>query len=243
MSNQAELPPGFGFIWSVDDLETNYPDRIEPRYNTMSTTSIANDRVKPYWLPPNHRDHYKIKREGNLYRWDTEGSKRVPQFSRKTLSLYSTASVFIQARQDNFLVIDQDCRERDVVELDCGWSQLGFNHHMSSGLSEARFYGRDHPYLAAPANGSTWMPQVVPATYNRPIAGPRRCEVLPPLTGGLCGRLAIILALVAFSADVASVERVIANGFRLGRWLEQDVPVGIGSRLLTQIAQFFRCSC
>lgn len=219
------MPWDFSFLWSIDDLETVYPDNVPPE--KIPLAGRTNSRAS-YWLPPNKRSHYKNKRSGKVYRW-FKGKSTLMENKRKPFVGYSTASVFIQARQSNFLVFEGDCRDKNIADVECGWSQLTFKHHGSSGLSEAEFFGKYKDHLCAPSNGS-WMPQVVPATYDPPTRGPRKYEGKPISSGGLCGRIAIIFALAAFSTEPERVEDVIVSCFGLGFWTPHLSPIGIGSK-------------
>jgi hypothetical protein len=76
--------------------------------------------------------------------------------------------------------------------------------------------GGEYSELAAPADGSSWMPQVLPHVYNYDNSPNRR-----PLSGepgGLCGNLSLLIGMEAFSADVNNAEAVVSECFGLNEW-------------------------
>ncbi|KAI9744379.1 MAG: hypothetical protein M1818_001908 [Claussenomyces sp. TS43310] len=225
-SRESEAPPfpdDFGFLWSINPVETAFPDAI-PRYGLAKAAKNEN---AAYWFPPNRKGDLKFSGKETIYQWRTRGKAEVFCGHRDTLEPYSVASVFIQALQDNFLAVEVDCVKHDVKKRDMGWSQIKFNHLNGNraGLSEVVFRG-DRFTLAVPADGSSWMPQVVPAVYNRAIKGPKRFNGPLYSYHGLCGKLALIVSMAAFSAPEDSAEDVVARCFRDQHWLPHEFKHG-----------------
>jgi hypothetical protein len=82
--------------------------------------------------------------------------------------------------------------------------------------------------LFAPADNRTWMPQVLPEVYNYDSKSPRAKEYKGP-SGGLCGRLSVLIGMAAFSAEEEDAENIVQTCFGWQRWVEHDAEIGIGS--------------
>jgi len=162
------------------------------------------------------------RQKGNLYRWRAGVSQLLEDYRRPEKS-YQVASVFFQAKQDNFLAVFKDCTKCDIADEIPGWTQIGFHHH-SGYMSEVDIAG-ERDLLAAPANGSTWMPQVIPEVYNYDKNPALR---FTGQSGGLCGKLSLLIAMAAFSAEVRNAENVVATCFGLGIWRKHQFEIGIG---------------
>lgn len=219
MSTQRTIPEEFGFLWSIDEVKAK-----EERKLMVSGKELRNDYAA-YNFPPRKEDRFKRKK-GKLYRWRKGVSTQVEMSEdmRKKWK-YSTASVFFQPRQDNFLALRKDCTQQKLNkddDLATGWCQIGF-HHLEGNLSQVDYVGQFRG-LAARGGGSTWMPQILPTVYECFL---KRNE---DLTGGLCGHLAILMGMAAFSTDAGSSEQVIIKCFKMGQWRSHDQEIGIGRK-------------
>lgn len=214
------LPDNFGFLWSIDALQAIYDDKHPKRMLPISSKN-GNDIAK-VWFPPNVREMF-TRRNGNLYRWRKWGSEIV--ISPRPEKKVEVASVFFQARLDNFVGVFKDCTRHDIAKEDFGWSHLAF-HHNHGRISEVDLAG-EKDVLAAPANGSSWMPQVLPEVYNYPIRDPSKS--FAGEYGGLCGKLSLLIAMAAFSASEQHAEVVVAKCFQFGEWTKHQFETGIGS--------------
>jgi hypothetical protein len=214
-----EEPENLGFLYTIDALEATYDEKHPPRFHTVSSKG-SND-VAHLWFPPNRAKMFK-RHKGNIYRWRAEKSLWLEGY-RRPEKHFEVASVFFQARQDNFLAVSKDCTKCDIADEIPGWTQIGF-HHNSRYMSEVDIVG-ERDLLAAPADGSSWMPQVVPEVYNydkNPEVG------FTGEPGGLCGKLSLLIAMAAFSAEVHYAENVVATCFRFGIWKRHQFEIGIG---------------
>lgn len=229
-----EEPENFGFLYSIDALETIYDERHQPRILCIGG-SKGNDNAK-LWFPPIRKQQFN-RRPGHLYRWpgEEESEKIEGDKRRENLKKFQVASVFFQAKQDNFLAVFKDCTKHDIADEDYGWSQIWF-HHRSGFMSDVDI-GGEKPLLAAPADESSWMPQVVPEVYNYDTKSPSAQFRGQP--GGLCGRLSLLIAMAAFSAPVQCAEDVVAKCFGYKTWEPHSYTTGIG-RMSNLVS--FECS-
>jgi hypothetical protein len=216
-----ELPEDFGFLWSIDPLVATYDEKYPRRY--LGVGSSKGNDVARLWFPPN-RAKMITRRTGNLYRWSMGESQLVDDMPRPEKKV-EVASVFFQAKQDNFVATLKDCTQHNIVDEDVGWSYIGFRHN-SGNLSEVDV-GGERFLLAAPADGSSWMPQVLPKVYNYDTKSPSARE-FRGAPGGLCGRLSLLIAMAAFSAEVNHAEAVVSHCFGVGEWRKHQFATGIG---------------
>ena len=222
-TSTGEEPENLGFLYSIDALETSYDDKHPTRILSIGG-SKGND-IARLWFPPIRKYQFK-RRPGHIYRWpgEEESEKLEGDKRPENLKKFHVASVFFQAKQDNFLAVFKDCARHDIANEDFGWSQIGFHHH--SGLSEVDIGGERH-LLAAPAKGSSWMPQVIPEVYNYDTKSPSAT----PFTGqhgGLCGKLSLLIAMAAFSAPVHEAEDIVSKCFGYKTWEKHSFETGIG---------------
>jgi hypothetical protein len=215
-----EEPGNLGFLYTIDALEAIY-DEKHPSRNVIFGGTKGNSDIYHLWFPPNRAKMFK-RQKGNVYRWRAGHSQLLEGYRRPEKNFH-VASVFFQAKQNNFLAVFKDCTKSDIADETPGWTQIGFHHH-SGYMSEVDLFG-ERDQLAAPANGSTWMPQVVPEVYNYDKNPALRFTGEP---GGLCGKLSLLIAMAAFSAEVRNAENVVATCFGLGIWRKHQFEIGIG---------------
>jgi hypothetical protein len=218
VSTEVE-PQNLGFLYTIDALDVAYDDK-HPERMLMLGGKTGND-VAHFWFPPNRAKMFK-RRNGNLYRWRAEETQLVEDIQRPEKKV-EVASVFFQVRTDNFLAVFKDCAKYNISEEDIGWSQVGF-HHNPGLVSEVDLAGQ-YDQLAASADGSSWLPQVIPGVYNydRNPAAKRVGK-----SGGLCGRLSLLIAMAAFSAEESFAENVVSKCFRHGVWKKHQFETGVG---------------
>jgi hypothetical protein len=220
-----EEPENFGFLYQIDALETIYDERHQPRILKVGG-SKGND-IARLWFPPTRTSQFK-RRAGNIYRWpgEEESEKLEGDQRPENLRKFQVASVFFQAKQDNFLAVFKDCVKHDIAGEDFGWSQIGF-HHRPGFMSDVDI-GGEKDLLAAPADDSPWMPQVVPEVYNYDTKSPSAGFTGRP--GGLCGRLSLLIAMAAFSAPVSHAENIVSKCFGYKTWEPHTFRTGIGRK-------------
>jgi hypothetical protein len=229
-----EEPDNLGFLYSIDALETIYDDKHPRRILSVGGTK-GND-IARLWFPPVRAKQFK-RYPGHIYRWPgVEQSEMLEGYPRPEKK-FQVASVFFQAKQDNFLAVFKDCAKYDIADEDYGWSQIGFHHHPGF-LSEVDI-GGERDLLAAPANGSSWMPQVLPEVYNYDTKSPSAKSTGQP--GGLCGKLSLLIAMAAFSAPVNQAEAIVRQYFGFKAWDEHKFPNGRMSHTISfESSHFFR---
>jgi hypothetical protein len=230
--NPASTPPSgdaqpdyLGFLYQIDALETIYDHTHQPRI--LSVAERKGNDIARLWFPPVYANQFS-RRAGNLYRWLGDGDAELVEDDERPekLERFQVASVFFQARQDNFLAVLKDCTKKDIGNEPHGWCQISFHHQ--PGLMSMVDIGGDRFMLAAPANGCSWMPQVLPEVYNYDTRNPRLGKPPGP-PGGLCGRLSLLIAMAAFSAPVTHAETVVSQYFRGNTWTRHPFEIGIGS--------------
>jgi hypothetical protein len=226
-----EEPENLGFLYTIDALEATYDEKHPPRILTIGG-SKGND-IAHLWFPPNRAKMFK-RQKGNMYRWRVGQSQLLDGYRRPEKS-FEVASVFFQAQQDNFLAVFKDCTKCEIHEETHGWAQIGFHH---SGYMSEVDIGGERDTLAAPANGSTWMPQVVPEVYNYDKNPEFPC---PGESGGLCGKLSLLIAMAAFSAGVRNAENVVSTCFGLGIWRKHQFETGIGRMSAHAYSENYNC--
>lgn len=228
-----EEPENLGFLYTIDALEAIYDERHRERIHTLSGGKGHND-VAHYWFPPNRAKMFKRHR-GNVYRWRV-GESQLLEGYRRPEKNFDVASVFFQASQDNFLAVAKDCTKCDIADETPGWTQIGF-HHLPRYMSEVDIVG-ERDQLAAPADGSSWMPQVVPEVYNFDRNPEGR---FTGVSGGLCGKLSLLIAMAAFSAEVRNAESVVSRCFGLGIWRKHQFDMGIGRMSDLAYSENYNC--
>lgn len=211
----SPFPPNLGFLWSIDEVTPKVVRQFRIKGDNWKDDSAT------YCFPPHKKDDFTRQRKGDIFRWREGNSERTEISKGQLEKPYGVASIFFQPRQDNFLALNKDCMRQDLKKdgPGSGWCQIGFRHNGE--LSEVDFVG-EREGLAYPAKESTLMPQVLPSVYD---CFERKGE---PLRGGLCGKLAILIGLAAFSASSSTSELVVQKCFKMGKWLPHRGETGIG---------------
>jgi hypothetical protein len=211
-------PNNLSFLWKIQPIDTDA--EAPPRYHGVGSGK-GNDVFKIKF--PQNRHKFFTRRNGNVFRWLNGVSYLLEDPPRlKDKERLEIASVFFLPRLDNFVVSIRDCTREDISEGDVGWAQIMFNK-VAPGLSYVEPAAAANFHLLAPADGTTWMPQVLPAVYNypsdRPYDGP---------SGGLCGKLSVLIGMAAFSADEAHAEEVVQSSFGWQQWVASHTQIGVG---------------
>jgi hypothetical protein len=211
-------PDNLSFLWKIQAIDTD--SDAPPRYLPVGAGK-GNDCFKIRF--PQNRAKYFTRQPGNLYRWSNGESELIENPPRlKEKDRYQVASVFFLPQQDNFVVSLRDCTREDIAEGELGWAQIMFNN-LSPGLSYVEPAAGSKFTLYAPADNTTWMPQVLPEVYNCP-----RAQVYDGPPGGLCGRLSVLIGMAAFSAEETRAEAVVQTCFGWQRWTKHRTDIGIG---------------
>jgi hypothetical protein len=227
------LPSKFSFFFQVSELSLN-----------QSYTPGA-DGLLGYWLPPNNREAFVIK-YGPLYYWEDGVVTRylpagtTPTYIKNTMQdieEYSTASAFIQQQTGRMLAVPLNVAVSDLRLSTHGWMSVGFHHllpdNSPAGSAGSASYGgihnlscldytADQDRLAAPGS-RTWVDELLPAVYDYQTPAPG----MPlPVSGGLCGKLSLILALLAFSCQEEMTDRVLSYSFGKKVYRPHNCPTG-----------------
>jgi hypothetical protein len=116
------------------------------------------------------------------------------------------------------------------------WQSVGFHHFYSdSSLANATSvtpyggirnlscldFAGGEPRLAAPGNPS-WVDELLPKVYDYQATSTSSL----PVSGGLCGKLALILSLLAFSCHPNYLEGVLYYSFGRGDYRPHNCPTG-----------------
>lgn len=213
-------PENLAFLWSIDTIE---PNEGEARQKYLKVGSSKGSNIAKLWFPPTQRAQFKRLTDGKLYRWCMGESTRCEDDERPG-ARHDVASVFFQPRQDNFVVTQLDCTRYNVAEATSGWGYIKFDH-LADGLSAVDFVAERFG-LAAPAHNCPWMPQVLPRVYDYETS-PYVREYHGP-SGGLCGKLSLLIGMAAFSVEEEYAEEIISSSFGFGSWTKHSHKEGIG---------------
>ncbi|KAI9775431.1 MAG: hypothetical protein M1839_001126 [Geoglossum umbratile] len=228
-----ELPSKFSFFFQVSELSLN------------QTYTPGADGLLGYWVPPNNREAFVI-RYGPLCYWeDGAVSCYLPAGSTPTyiknavpgIEEISTASAFIQQQTGRLLAVPLNVAVSDLRSALHGWMTVGFHHlypdnspagsagsapHVGIHNLSCLDYTADQDRLAAPGS-RTWVDELLPAVYDYQTPAP---NTPLPVSGGLCGKLPLILALLAFSSREEMTDRVLCNSFKRKYYQPHGYPTG-----------------
>ncbi|KAI9765510.1 MAG: hypothetical protein M1840_007336 [Geoglossum simile] len=221
------LPSPISFLFQVSDLRVDYNHHM-PRA----------DGPPGNWLPPDNREPFEIT-YGPLYSWE-DGKVNSLQLPGNTpadiryacgsnMVEHSTASAFFQQQTGKMLTVPFNVAEVNFTSTPYDWRTIGFSHREVrlaapggvGNLSILDFTGEER--LAAP--GSTpWVGELLPTVYDyyrSPTPG-----ATTPVSAGLCGKLCLVLALLAFSCTRDRVDRVLRYSFKRGFYQAHGSPTG-----------------
>lgn len=226
----TNLPDNLEFFWQINAITVN---DCKSRFITLGNDKT--NELAAYWFPPNRKEDFTRSSRSEIFRWKAGNSTVFKDFEK--LEEYSIASVFIQAGQNNFVATDCDCMNENVKDREYGWSQIKFSWTESDnrGLSKVTYPYKsgEHFTLAVPAAGSTWMPQVLPEVYNRPRIGPKAYHGDVSSSSGLCGNLALLVAMAAFSVHESLATEAIVRCFGDHCWRGHRMEHGSQHPLIT----------
>ncbi|MCJ1301003.1 hypothetical protein MMC08_003802 [Hypocenomyce scalaris] len=212
----ATWKPSFLFI--IDsitlDYQSGYPD-VDPENG--------------FWRPPRETQAFNCTSSSGLQRWDGGTVTDFPVNDAHTLTRYSVASVFYQSESGRFLAVPTDCRDQIVDRTGKAWRQVGFEYREDNNISILGCEMSNNYHILAAPGSSTWMPEMLPAIYNRtPMFGPP--EHSDP--GGLAGSLSLLVALTAFAWEPANMAAGINYSFQSPNWRRHGRPIDRGSKLV-----------
>lgn len=183
------------------------------KIDSIRSTSAGADLLNGFWRPPCERSAFETITGSGLHRW-TNGT--LTPCPRNNLPMVSVASVFYQSDTQRFLAMPTDCRVTIMNGAGHGWRQVGFEYRNDNNISILGCeVANSQTVLAAPASSNAWMPQLLPAIYNRTpdLDTPEHDD-----PGGLAGSLALLIALAAYSTEPANMIAGIGHSFQVPVW-------------------------
>ena len=227
----SDLPSQFSFLFQVSELRADYS------YHMPRT-----DGPPGNWLPPNAREDFRI-RYGSIYRW-VDGSVDAVYPAGKTptdirnigIEEYFTASAFIQQQTEKVLAVPFNVAESNFMSSPHDWRTIGF-HHLNpdnpransaalasyGGLRIKSFLDFTGEERLAASGSKAWVGEFLPAVYDYQSPAP---NAPIPVSAGLCGKLPLILALLAFSCKPEMTDSVFCYSFGRGIYRPHRCPTG-----------------
>ncbi|KAI9682461.1 MAG: hypothetical protein M1829_000253 [Trizodia sp. TS-e1964] len=194
--------PQIRFIFRLSEVKC-----IKPSVNSLGD-----------WRPATTTNRFTIT-SSQLYLWQDGITSRI--YEQDQLALYGryhTFTVFVDRLPQSLLAVHCDVTKVDVNQLERGWSRIGFDH-LPNNISFVESPAFDYERLAAPADGASWFPQLVPHQFNwKPQYDHVEGDAVP-VSGGLAGRLSLLLALALLSGIPERSEWIVENCFRRGWWI------------------------
>lgn len=183
------------------------------------------------WIPPTRPEGVTRWATTGWVRWAATNMTRGTSMGSPDVQV---CSLFYNSETCSFLGVPYDCREKSVErEKDStglGWRRLMFDY--TDDAIPLSVIGFDLQYHVLAARGSSsWMPELVPPTYNHNQE--RLHGSLSPRTG-LAGDLSILLGMAALSvAPTRRVEEmgpvilnVLGTSFRPPEWRRHNLSTG-----------------
>jgi len=206
--------PVISFLFSINNLPLNE----EPSNGGVMPRSDYHGR----WLPPLWRAGFGQQTNAALplYKWQNgivspangyqayNGEWWGPSRTGAA-TFYRTSTMFYCQPFDCFLATEGDPSMRDMETSDFPhnqWHTLNFEHHGT--LSRLDLFGSER-HLAG--NGQRFIEQLGLTHWSNPDPG-------APVSGGLAGNLALLIALVAFSCRPQHLSDVLQNSWREYSW-------------------------
>lgn len=203
------------FLINIDSIACEYPDA---------------DPLNGFWRPPRESTAFGTTSTSGLYRWFNGTLTGVRSFiHHSSLNRFSVVSVFYQSDTRRFLAIPTDCRDATTDGARHRWRQVGFEYPHNNNISILGCEAANNQNILAAPGSPTWMPQLLPAIYDRTpdLDGPEHDD-----SGGLAGSLALLIALAAFSIDPADMIDGIRHSFQVPQWRPHDGPTDGGSKIV-----------
>ncbi|TVY34526.1 hypothetical protein LOCC1_G007809 [Lachnellula occidentalis] len=213
----SSLPPNstkptrlnVSFLFTVNRIVLNE----EP--SNRGVAPIFND--PGWWSPPIYQAGFASEFLGTLYRWQNGVVTQATEYQWSqgawwgpdgVAGLYRANTMFYCNPFDQFLAAEGDASDKDMADAPCPsnlWLRLYFRHQ--SALSRLDLGGSE-PYLA----GKTWSINQLGLNfwYN-----PNKRA---PLSSGLAGNLALLIALVAFSCRYNRLDTILQTSWRDHAW-------------------------
>ena len=208
------MSTGFpSFFFKIDSIRSTYPSA---------------DPLNGFWRPPCECSAFETITDFGLHRWTNGTLVPWPRNGPDRLTRFSVASVFYQSDTQRFLAMPTDCRDTIGIGAGHGWRQVGFEYRNDNNISILGCEVENcNTVLAAPTSNA-WIPELLPAIYNR-TSDLDRPEHDGP--GGLAGSLALLIALAAFSFEPRTMIRGISHSFQVPDWRPHNSPPNHGSKL------------
>ena len=199
---------------------------LRPDYD-VQPIRVGTDGGNKFWAPPNRKNAYhRDKASARLFRWEGGRMTDITAESlNKKHSAYAVATIFTQwPDTPHLLAVTFDAEKKDVAEENGGWKVLSFDYVPRLGTqgtySSVNVAGGQQQ-LAAPGSPA-WVPQLLPKVYDYDPT-PNRQQ---PISAGLIGKLALLFALPAFSAQQSSLSHVLTSCMQPNRWHRHQLQHG-----------------
>ncbi|KAL1998134.1 hypothetical protein VTN02DRAFT_6796 [Thermoascus thermophilus] len=179
-----------------------------------------NRQADAHWYPPTAKEDFILDEANSTgwCRWSANGVQEGVPSVNESGPDDDICSVFFDSERDQFLVAPVDCAEGGVQglleDMGIGWSRVTFQHLESRHhgmVSKLSFH--DHYHWLGAQGSPTWMPQLLPKTYNNN----RRSDEYT----GLVGELSLLLGFAAFSCEPRRNDMLttIRESFRPPNWI------------------------
>ena len=173
------------------------------------------------WCPPRKKGSFRQVGEKIWLKWKDGRVERV----QGTFTLgpeFGAVTIFTQHPEERLVAVNFDTTKKDVsLNEHTDWPGLHFKHKSIGGkVGSLVDPYEDKRQLAAPAS-SNWMPQILPTGYRWTSSNGGN-GAQNPESGGLAGKLPVLLALAAFAARPSQVKEVMLNAVRPNRWVKQQ---------------------
>ncbi|TVY73453.1 hypothetical protein LSUE1_G007726, partial [Lachnellula suecica] len=208
---EATWPP-ISFLFSINPLPVNE----EPSNGGVAPRSDQHGR----WLPPLYQAGFATQGAATLYRWQNGIITPAPGYqwyngawwwgNRAAATFYRANTMFYCNPFDHFLAAQGDVSMRDMATApfpNDRWYTFNF-HHDEYALSRLDLGGAE-PYLAG--NGPRFIEQLGIGSWRNP-------DTDAPISGGLAGNLALLIALIAFSCRSQNLDNVLRTSWQNYQW-------------------------
>jgi hypothetical protein len=216
-SDPATVFATLKFLFKIDLIKPDYDAQFEIRTGGES-----------FWIPPTLPEGVTTTATTGWMRWTSTGMEQVA--NPGLAPDFRVSSLFYCSENGFFYGVPFDCRRQSVQSdrliTGRGWRRLMFKY--TDDDPPISVIGFDTEYHVLAARGSiSWMPQLIPASYNHNQA--QLHGVIADRTG-LGGDLSILLGMAALSCapirDPREILRVIGSCFRPSQWRRHNLPTG-----------------